>query len=153
MTNWPVAELIPHAGAMILLDAVLEHDAERVLCCRRIPASGLFHDRDGGLPAWVGVELMAQATAAWAGCLAMANGESIRVGYLLGTRHYVCNVSSFAPGSELLVEARREHHDASGTALFACRIEAPGVLAQARLTVFSPPDGSLTHQPFALRTS
>ncbi|MDE2317684.1 MAG: hypothetical protein KGK06_14855, partial [Xanthomonadaceae bacterium] len=68
MTPWPIAELLPHAGAMILLDAVLEHGPEHALCRRRVPAGGLLHDADGALPAWMGVELMAQAIAAWAGC-------------------------------------------------------------------------------------
>jgi len=146
MTVWPIAELLPHAGEMILLDAVLEHGPEHALCSRRVPAGGLFHDADGNLPAWMGVELMAQAIAAWAGCQAKAAGEPVRLGFLLGTRHYVCNVAAFAPGSELRIEARRDFHDDGGMGVFACRIEAPGVLAQARLTVFSPPDASALFQ-------
>ena len=142
MTPWPIAELLPHAGAMILLDAVLEHSPEHTLCRRRVPADGLFHDADGALPAWMGVELMAQAIAAWAGCQAKQAGEPVRLGFLLGTRHYTCNVAAFAPGSELRVEARRDFHDDSGMGVFACRIEASGILAQARLTVFSPPDAA-----------
>lgn len=51
MTPWTIAELLPHAGEMILLDAVLEHGPEHALCSRRVPASGLFHDADGTLPA------------------------------------------------------------------------------------------------------
>jgi predicted hotdog family 3-hydroxylacyl-ACP dehydratase len=146
MTAWPIAELLPHAGEMILLDAVLEHGPEHAVCSRRVPAAGLFHDADGNLPAWMGVELMAQAIAAWAGCQAKAAGEPVRLGFLLGTRHYVCNVVAFAPGSELRIEARRDFHDDSGMGVFACRIEAPGVLAEARLTVFSPPDASALFQ-------
>ncbi|WP_426664582.1 3-hydroxylacyl-ACP dehydratase [Rhodanobacter aciditrophus] len=146
MTSWPIEELLPHAGDMILLDAVLEHGPEHALCRRRVPAGGLFHEAGGSLPAWVGVELMAQAIAAWAGCRAKAAGEPVRLGFLLGTRHYVCNVAAFAPGSELLIEARRDFHDDSGMGVFACRIAAPGVLAEARLTVFSPPDASRLFQ-------
>ena len=146
MTAWPIEALLPHAGEMILLDTVLEHGPEHALCSRRVPAGGLFHDADGSLPAWMGVELMAQAIAAWAGCRAKAKGEPVRLGFLLGTRHYTCNVVAFAPGSELRVEARRDFHDDSGMGVFACRIEAPGVLAEARLTVFSPPDASTLFQ-------
>ena len=146
MTSWPIEELLPHADGMILLDAVLEHGPEHALCRRRVPAGGLFHEAGGSLPAWVGVELMAQAIAAWAGCRAKAAGEPVRLGFLLGTRHYVCNVAAFAPGSELLIEARRDFHDDSGMGVFACRIAAPGVLAEARLTVFSPPDASRLFQ-------
>ena len=146
MMAWPIAELLPHAGEMILLDTVLEHGPEHALCSRRVPAGGLFHDADGSLPAWMGVELMAQAIAAWAGCRAKAKGEPVRLGFLLGTRHYTCNVVAFAPGSELRGEARRDFHDDSRMGVFACRIEAAGVLAEARLTVFSPPDASALFQ-------
>lgn len=142
MTAWPIAELLPHAGEMILLDAVLEHGPEHALCTRRVPNDGLLHDADGTLPAWVGVELMAQAIAAWAGCQARETGAPVRLGFLLGTRHYTCNVAAFVPGIELRIEARRDFHDESGMGVFACHIEAPGVLAEARLTVFSPPDAS-----------
>nr|WP_225561538.1 hypothetical protein [Rhodanobacter sp. DHB23] len=141
-----IAELLPHAGEMILLDAVLEHGPGHACCSRVVPARGLFHDADGALPAWVGVELMAQAIAAWAGCQAREHGTPVRPGFLLGTRRYNCNVATFAPGSLLRVEARRDLHEEGGMGMFACRIEAPGVLAEARLAVFSPPDaGALSH--------
>lgn len=139
---WPIAALLPHAGEMLLLDAVLEHGPAHVLCNRRVPVHGLLHDTGGALPAWTGVELMAQAIAAWAGCQAREAGEPVRLGFLLGTRRYVCNVTAFAPGSELRIEARRDFHDGNGMGLFACRIEAPGMWAQAQLAVFSPPDAS-----------
>jgi predicted hotdog family 3-hydroxylacyl-ACP dehydratase len=138
----PIARLLPHAGEMVLLDAVLEHGPAHVLCSRRIPAGGLFHGADGTLPAWVGIEFMAQAIAAWAGCQARENSEPVRLGLLLGTRHYACNVAAFVPGSELRIEARRDAYDDRGMGMFACRIEAPGVLAEARLAVFSPTDAS-----------
>lgn len=145
--HWPIEQLLPHAGEMILLDAVLEHDAERALCSHRVPPASMFHDANGRLPAWMGVELMAQAIAAWAGCRAMQAGEPVRLGFLLGTRHYVCNVPAFAHGIELRIEARRDFHDAAGMGVFACRIDAPGILAQARLTVFSPPEAGALLQP------
>lgn len=145
MTAWPIAELLPHAGEMILLDAVIEAGDERIACRRIVRNDGLFEDA-GGLPAWAGVELMAQAIAAWAGCRGKASGEPVRLGFLLGTRHYTCNVAGFAPGTGLVVEARREFSDEGGMGVFACRIEAPGVLAEARLTVFSPPDASSLFQ-------
>lgn len=142
MNAWPIEELIPHAGEMVLLDAVLDHDADHVRCARKVPARGLLHAADGSLPAWAGVELMAQAIAAWAGCAARAEGRPVRLGFLLGTRHYRCNVPGFAPGSELIVAAQREFFDATGMGVFTCRIDGTGVLAEAKLTVFSPPDAS-----------
>jgi predicted hotdog family 3-hydroxylacyl-ACP dehydratase len=138
MSDWPIEELLPHAGNMILLDAVREADQERIVCSRRVDAGGLFNTADGSLPAWVGVELMAQSVAAWAGWQAKHEQRPVRLGFLLGTRHYHCDVDAFPSGSELVIEAVRNFHDDHGMGVFACRIDAPGVHAEARLTVFSP---------------
>jgi predicted hotdog family 3-hydroxylacyl-ACP dehydratase len=140
MSHWPIEDLLPHAGEMILLDAVLEAEAERIVCRRRVSAGGLFNSVDGSLPAWVGVELMAQSIAAWAGWQAKHEERPVRLGFLLGTRHYQCDVEAFPAGNELVIEAVRNFHDDHGMGVFACRIDAPGVHAEARLTVFSPPD-------------
>jgi predicted hotdog family 3-hydroxylacyl-ACP dehydratase len=135
----PVADLLPHAGDMVLLDTVVEAEAERIVCLRRVRDQGLFEDA-GGLPAWAGVELMAQAVAAWAGWQARSEGRPVRLGFLLGTRHYRCDVDAFPPGTELRVEAVRSFHDDGGMGVFACRIDAAHGHAEAMLNVFSPPD-------------
>lgn len=137
--RWPITELIPHRDGMVLLDALAACAADYALCRYQVPARGLLHDADGMLPAWAGMELMAQAAAAWAGCRARLADEQVRRGFLLGTRHYACNVAGFAPGSELAVHACRVFHDAGGMSMFTCHIDAPGVVATARLAVFSPP--------------
>jgi predicted hotdog family 3-hydroxylacyl-ACP dehydratase len=135
----PIAELLPHAGEMVLLDAVVEAGDERIACRRTVRADGLFEDA-AGLPAWAGVELMAQAVAAWAGWQARREGRPVRLGFLLGTRHYRCDVDAFPPGTELRVEALRSFHADNGMGVFACRIDSPAGAAEANLNVFSPPD-------------
>ena len=140
MSAWPIAEVLPHAGAMILLDRVDELETERIVCVRGVRAGDPFVDIDGSLPAWAGIELMAQAIAAWAGCHAYAAGEPVRLGFLLGARQYRCDADAFPAGAELRVEAVRGFHDDEGMGVFACRAEGGGVTAEARLTVFSPPD-------------
>lgn len=140
MTTWSIAELLPHSGEMILLDSVLDGEEDRIRCRHTVRAGGAFNDSDGSLPAWCGVELMAQAVAAWAGWQGKQEQRPVRLGFLLGTRQYSCNSDTFPPGSELTVEAFRSFHDDNGMAMFACRIDSPGRHAEARLTVFSPPD-------------
>jgi predicted hotdog family 3-hydroxylacyl-ACP dehydratase len=139
MTIWPIDRLLPHAGAMILLDRVIEWDAERIVCERIVRRDEPFI-QTGGLPAWAGVELMAQAIAAWNGCQLLAAGSTVRPGFLLGTRTYRADVDSFPPGTTLTIEAVRSFHDEDGMGAFTCRIDAEGMHAEARLTVFSPPD-------------
>ncbi len=138
--NWPIESLLPHTGGMILLDAVTLAEEERIVCRRTVRPGGLFEDADGSLPAWCGVELMAQCVAAWSGWQAKREQRPVRLGFLLGTRRYQCDVGAFPAGSELVIEAARCFHDDEGMAMFACRIDAPGAHAEARLTVFSPPD-------------
>jgi predicted hotdog family 3-hydroxylacyl-ACP dehydratase len=145
VSQWSIAEVLPHADAMILLDQVEAVEAERIVCTRRVRAGDSFVADDGSLPAWAGLELMAQAIAAWAGCHALAAGESIRLGFLLGTRHYHATADAFPAGSELRIEAVRHFHDEAGMGVFACCIDAPGMRAEARLTVFSPPDTEELH--------
>nr|WP_239538481.1 3-hydroxylacyl-ACP dehydratase [Dyella mobilis] len=125
---------------MILLDGIEEVEAERIVCTRTLGTNGLFQNADGSLPAWVGVELMAQSIAAWSGCRARADRQPVQLGFLLGTRHYTCNADVFAPGSCLRIEAVRSFHDEHGMGVFSCRIDAPGVHAEARLNVYRPPD-------------
>ena len=138
----PMDAWVPHRGAMSLLDEVLHCDDERVVARVRVPAQGLFNGADG-VPAWVGIEYMAQTIAAWSGARARAGGGSPRIGYLLGSRRYEAMVPAFAPGAELTVLAQSELMADNGLGMFDCRIEQDGrVLATGRLSVFEPPQES-----------
>jgi predicted hotdog family 3-hydroxylacyl-ACP dehydratase len=140
MIDWPIAELLPHAGDMILLDGVEAFDAESVDTVLSVRPGGLFNGPDGSLPAWVGVELMAQSVAAFAGCQARAAGLPVELGFLLGTRRYHCDVAAFPVGAVLRIRAVRSLQDDNGMAVFECRLEGPGCCAEARLNVFRPPE-------------
>jgi predicted hotdog family 3-hydroxylacyl-ACP dehydratase len=139
MILWPIEQLLPHAGRMVWLDRVVEWDEERIVCARAVRQGDLEVTAEG-LPSWAGIELMAQAIAAWNGCQVLSAGGTVRPGFLLGTRAYRTDVDAFPVGSSLLVEATRTFHDEEGMASFACRISAGTLQAEARLTVFSPPD-------------
>lgn len=134
---------IPHRGAMRLLDRVVAVDDTQVVAEVEVPFDGLFV-RDGGVPAWVGIEYMAQAVSAWAGARARSHGGAPRAGLLLGTRKYETSGEPFACGARLRIEARCEIMGGNGLGLFDCTIEdEAGVkLAGARISVFDPPEGS-----------
>lgn len=139
MSHWAIEQLLPHAGKMVWLDRLVEWDAERVVCERTVRRGDLEVGAEG-LPAWAGIELMAQAVAAWNGCQVLSAGGDVRPGFLLGTRAYRADVDTFPLDAILRVEAVRTFHDDDGMASFACRITSDGAQAEARLTVFSPPD-------------
>lgn len=139
-----IRELVPHAGPMVLLDRVLHVDDERLCAEVRIGPDSLFY-ADGAVGAWVGVEYMAQAIAAWAGYGARGRGEPVGIGFLLGARRYEADVPAFADGSVLHVHVQSAMQGENGLGAFECRIEAAGVgaaggatLARATVTVFQP---------------
>ncbi|MEE5130970.1 hotdog family protein [Pseudomonas alliivorans] len=140
MIDWPLAELIPHAGDMILIDQVLAFDEDQINTRLTVRPDGLFNEADGRLPAWVGVELMAQSVAAFAGCQARSKGEAVKLGFLLGSRKFDCNVAHFPVGSELNIHAVRSLQDDSGMGVFECTLTGPDINAFARLNVYCPPN-------------
>ncbi|NKQ13105.1 ApeP family dehydratase [Pseudomonas sp. SST3] len=140
MIDWPVAELLPHAGDMILLDAVEAFDAESIAAQFQVKPDGLLNLPDSSLPAWVGIEIMAQTVAAFAGCQARQAGLPVELGFLLGTRSFQCNVEHFPAGSLLRIRAIRSLQDDNGMGVFECHLDGPGIHAEARLNVFRPPE-------------
>ncbi|TFZ00401.1 hypothetical protein EZ313_18220 [Ramlibacter henchirensis] len=134
-----VESWIPHRGAMCLLDRVLEVGAEMAVAEVEVPFDGLFVS-DGQVPAWVGIEYMAQTVSAWAGGRARGSGEAPRPGLLLGTRRYEVDCDGFPSGARLRIEARCELIGGNGLGQFDCRIEMDGrQVATAKLTVLDPP--------------
>ncbi|NVZ81831.1 hotdog family protein [Pseudomonas yamanorum] len=142
MIDWPLAELLPHAGDMILIDQVLSFDEEQIHTRLTVKPDGLFNRTDGSLPAWVGIELMAQSVAAYAGCRARQKGEAVELGFLLGTRKFECNVEHFPAGSELTIHGLRSLEDDNGMGVFECHLTGDGIRASARLNVFRPPQAA-----------
>ncbi|GGK22317.1 Predicted 3-hydroxylacyl-ACP dehydratase, HotDog domain [Pseudomonas koreensis] len=142
MIDWPLAELLPHAGDMILIEQILSFDEEQIHTRLTVKPGGLFSLPDGSLPAWVGVELMAQSVAAFAGCHARQKGNPVALGFLLGTRKFECNVEAFPAGSELTIHGIRSLEDDNGMGVFECHIHGHGIEASARLNVFRPPQPS-----------
>ena len=132
--------VVPHRDGMLLVDRLEERCEDFVAVGASIGPDNLFARADG-VPAWVGIEYMAQAIAAWAGCRAMARGEPARIGFLLGTRRYQCDGETFQFGTRLRIEARREFFADNGLGMFSCRILVAGVeRANAQLSVYEPPD-------------
>lgn len=85
-----IAALIPHAGAMCLLDGVLRWDPVSICCVSsRHRAADNPLRREGGLDAICGVEFAAQAMAVH-GRLAGGLDETPRSGYLASLRDVTC---------------------------------------------------------------
>jgi predicted hotdog family 3-hydroxylacyl-ACP dehydratase len=137
--NWPdIRSLIPHSGAMVLLDRIVAVDQETLCAEVRIRSDSLFCSASG-VGAWVGIEYMAQSIAAFAGYTAYLRGEAVKPGFLLGTRRYECTLPMFSLGSVLRVHVRRVFESEDGLGSFQCHIEhEEQEVATATLTVFQP---------------
>jgi len=138
-----IADLLPHRGAMRLLQRIVTHDERETTCSVDPGESVLFRRSDGSVPAFVAIEYMAQCIAAHGGLLARRRGDAVRPGLLLGARRLALRVASFAPGIELRVAARHVRGDATGMFQFDCRLwadEDTEPLAEGRLNVYIPSD-------------
>lgn len=131
----PIAELLPHRGPALLLDEVIAHAPERVTC-RVTLREGAAYACDGRVPAIVAIEYMAQTIGAWVGLRALARGEPVRIGFLLGTRELRLDVESFAVGDVLEIDAEHVWGD-SALGSFRCVVRrASDVLAEATINAF-----------------
>ena len=103
-----IAGMIPHAGAMRLLDGVVSWDANRIKCLSRThrdPHNPLRSD--GQLSALCGIEYAAQAMAIH-GKLAGSIRTTPRAGYMASLREVICRTSRLDDlEGDLFVEAER----------------------------------------------
>ena len=141
LSDLPIEGLVPHAGAMCLLDRLISHQAKVTVCRVTVREDSLFACPEG-IPAHVGIEFMAQAIAAHGGALDRISGEPVKVGFLLGTPRMVSHVDFFKHGMTLMVEAREDWGDEELLRFDCCiRDAADGTLLQeAGLNVFQPRD-------------
>lgn len=142
--------LLPHRGAMLLLDAAGHYDDNSASASVQIRQDSPFHDAGlGGVPSWVGLEYMAQTVGLWAGNQQLSQGKPVQAGLLLGCRRYECNVAVFPVGCTLSLSARVAYSDGSGLGAFDCLIEAPGILASAQIKAFQPGNPRDYVRPFS----
>jgi predicted hotdog family 3-hydroxylacyl-ACP dehydratase len=115
------SELLPHSGRAVLLERVVAHDDTTTVCLVDPYADSRFRDSEGRVPAWIGLEYMAQAIAAHGGLLDLAAGRERRPGFFLGSRRLVFTVDSFPAGVRLSVRVRH-HRGSRGMLAFDCAI-------------------------------
>ncbi len=112
ITRAQIAAMIPHEGAMCLLDGVVHWDERRIRCFTRSHRDPGNPMRAGGvLPALCGIEYAAQAMATH-GALAGSVAGRPRGGYLASLRDVACSRPRLDDlPEELIVEAERAMGD------------------------------------------
>jgi predicted hotdog family 3-hydroxylacyl-ACP dehydratase len=135
----PMEQLLPHRSPMILIDRLVRSNGVVTVCEVTIGLHSMFVQA-AGVPAFVGIEYMAQTVAAHGGYQSYLEGQPIVVGLLLGTRRLETNCQFFELGQTLRIEATHiwGQHELMR---FRCRITHPASdtrLQRAELNVFKP---------------
>jgi predicted hotdog family 3-hydroxylacyl-ACP dehydratase len=138
--TYRVEELVPHRGPMKLLDTI-EAYGEDWLRASVTPVAGARFATASGVPAWVGIEYMAQTASAFAGIEQVQCGAQPTIGLLIGARYYRCMQDSFSLGQRLTVTAKIAMRDSADFAAYECRIDLAGrAIAECTLKAYRPHD-------------
>lgn len=144
--EWTLEDLLPHRPPMVLIDEVESFDAASKRLTVRVtitPEQVFYFKGQEGVPNWVAIEYMAQASAALAGCWDkhVAPDQPARPGLLLGTRKLELKVAKFNVGQTYHVTAENAFSDADA-ASFSCTMtdDEGQEVATASLNAYRPPD-------------
>jgi predicted hotdog family 3-hydroxylacyl-ACP dehydratase len=121
-----IAALIPHQGAMCLLEEVLSTDDAGIVC-RAVSHRNAGHPlrEDGILPAVCGIEYAAQAMAVHGALMGRAAGDTQRRGGMLAAaRNVVFNVDRLDDISDDLVISARKLLAEGGWLLYEFALHA-----------------------------
>jgi predicted hotdog family 3-hydroxylacyl-ACP dehydratase len=133
-----ITGLIPHQSPMLLVDELLETQGDQALVRANLGASPLFC-AGGYLDRVVGVELMAQAYAAFQAWRARKQGKELKVGYLVGVQRAKLGDLPCVEGLEVRVATLGSFEDfvlAEGRVFVRDSLRA-----EARLKLWSPWEG------------
>lgn len=141
-TAFTVDQVVPHGGPMSLLSTIDDYGDDWLQASAIINQDNLFFI-DDQVPAWVGIEYMAQAIAAHAGVQSLLDGKVVKVGFLVGTRRYTTNTNGFPQGSQLTIKVKQLMLGENGLGSFSCQIEGHDpqgnvIEANASLNIFQP---------------
>ena len=136
----PAAEFVLHRKPMLFLDRLVDIGEDYATCEWCIGKDFDLLEPGLGVPAYAGVEYMAQCVAVHAGARARARGFVPPHGFLLGTRHYRCTVPYFEADTNYQATCQELIRDSQGMGSFACRILLNGnSIAEANLAVLERP--------------
>jgi len=133
-----ISDLLPHRGKMILLDRIESWGEDFLEAAVLHHGDNLFSDSKGNVPAWVGIEYMAQAISALAGIHALQKGQPVRIGLLLGTRKYASRVTHFQQNERLIIKVEQIFMDENALAAFDCTIHSDRLIAEAQIKAIQP---------------
>lgn len=128
--EFQMSQVVPHVGRMVLLDELLEQHDDVIVTALTIRPDSVLCDGVTGVPAWVGMEYMAQTACAYSGVNEVRAGQRPSISALLGTRSYRAQVPVFPLGARLVIRAELQMRDDDDLAVFACSIRDAATQAE-----------------------
>lgn len=138
---------LPHAAPMVLLDEVITVEEERAHCRVAVSAESVlapYLNAEGALPAWFGIELLAQTIGVWSGWHGRQSHDAKpAAGMLLGARGYRCPLPAFPAGAQLDIEVTLLMRD-DRLGSFEGTLQHQGeILARGRVNTWQPQQDEL----------
>jgi predicted hotdog family 3-hydroxylacyl-ACP dehydratase len=100
------AGLMPHQRPMLAIDSILSANPDAALIALRAPPNAWYMKADGTWDEIAGVELIAQAAAAFSG-LTQPEGAAPAVGFLAEVREYRVE-GAISAGDSILIDVRKK---------------------------------------------
>lgn len=138
--NGVIADIVPHDSPMVLLDKFLSASDDGLIAEVHITEGSPFYVPAKGVPAYVGVEYIAQAISAFNGLSDFLQDKEVKLGFLLGSRKVDLKCSYFPLGSILEVSVNVSFNDGE-MAVFDGQITLENeVVVTGRINAFQPDD-------------
>ncbi|MEQ8766393.1 MAG: hypothetical protein RL885_20945 [Planctomycetota bacterium] len=106
-----IDRILPHRGPSRFVIEAIRADRDSAVCRARVPAANALVT-DGHAPAFLGIEVAAQAAALHSGMVRVEDGETEaepRVGYLTGVREATCHRPTFRSDADVEVQVVITH--------------------------------------------
>lgn len=132
-----IENYIPHRHGMRLIDKIIDVNDNYALCENHINHNSLFYCPSIlGIMPWIGIELMAQTVAVFAGF--QQHKSEPDIGLLLSVRQFTCTKPYFPKNTCLIIKATKIYLE-DNVGVFQCDIELNNEsIASARLNTLQP---------------
>jgi len=121
-----ITDLVPHRGRALLIERIIDEREDGVTCLGRLPPQAALA-KDGRVPSYVGLEMAAQAAAAFEALRRprLATGQEPRIGYLVSLSRVTIERPEMLVGMPFIVTVRSVE-GAPPLARYEALVEADG---------------------------
>lgn len=137
-----IEDYILHKPPMRLVEELVDSDENSVTAALLIRRESTFFDKAlQGVPAWVGLEYMAQTAGVWVGMDDMRHQRPVELGFLVSARQYQALRPVFPLGERFVVTINKEFGEGD-IVVFSGYIhaESGATYATANFTAYRPSD-------------